>query len=381
MARIVFSSGMVQLPLGGINQWILAWLLGFRSLGHEVFIVEKCGTWPQPCYDVPKREMTDDCSYGLGVVSGLLECNGLGENWCFVDAKGGYHGLDKGRIGEVFRTADLLVDLEGFDWNEEAADIPLRVFVDGEPGWTQILMEKERRLDKEWNAHHRYYSVGLNIGTERCRVTDAGKTWGRLMPPTWIEHFPYQRPAADAPYTTVMNWKFHKNLELDGKLYGQKELEFPKFMDLPRKARAPIGVAVSGPDVPKQQLKDAGWRLTSAADVALSVGSYRDYILGSRGEFSVAKNVFMETRCGWIGEREGYYMASGRPVVVQDSGFSDVLPVGEGVFGVTDVDQAAAAIDAIESDFERHSQAACEIANEYFAAPKVLGRFLDELGL
>jgi hypothetical protein len=371
---------MAQLPFGGLNQWCLGWLLGFRSLGHEVYFVEKCDTWPQSCYDVVRREMTDECSYGLGVVGGLLGRNGFGENWCVVDPQGNYHGLDKMGIEEVFRTADLLVDMEGFNWCEEAVDVPMKVFVDGEPGWTQILMEKDRRLNKEWNAHHRYYSVGLNIGTERYRGTDAGKTWGRLPPPAWTDHFPYQTPAPGTAYTTVMSWKFHKDLELDGRLYGQKELEFPKFMELPRKTRTPIGVAVSGPGVPKQELMDAGWRFSSADDIALSTQTYRDYILGSRGAFSMAKNVFMETRCGWIGDREAYYMASGRPAVVQDSGFSAVLPVGEGLFGVTDVDQAAAAIDSIESDFKRHSRAAHEIANEYFAAPKVIGRFLVELG-
>jgi len=380
MARIIVAASMVQYPLGGINQSMLSWLVGFKRLGHEVYFLEKSGTWSLACYDVSKKEMTDDYSYGLGVVRGLLQRFGLDDNWCFVDWTGVYHGLSRERLRTVFQSADLFVDLEGFDWIDEAAVVPLRVFVDAEPGWFQIKMEIDRRRNLDWSGHNQHYSVGLNVGTPLCSAPTAGKSWRHVLPPSLTDLFPYQPPQPDAPFTTVMNWKMHKTLEFEGQIYGQKEMEFPKFMQLPALTKARMEVAISGPDAPKPLMRECGWSVVSADDVAVSVDSYRRYILGSRGGFSVAKNVFVATNSGWIGDREAYYMATGRPVVVQDSGFSSTLPVGRGIFAVKTVEEAAAAIDAINADFECHSKSAHELANELFATEKVLGKFLQELG-
>ena len=134
MARIILGATMVRQPLGGLHLWVLSWLLGFQRLGHQVFLVEKSG-WPGSCYDVSKRVMTDDCAYGVGVVAGLLRRFGLDQNWCFIDASGRYHGLSRERVESVFRSGDLFVDLEGTEWQEEAADVPVRVMIDAEPGW------------------------------------------------------------------------------------------------------------------------------------------------------------------------------------------------------------------------------------------------------
>jgi hypothetical protein len=380
MARIIVAASMVQYPLGGINQSMLAWLVGLQRLGHDVYFLEKSGTWSLACYDVSKKEMSDDYSYGLRVVTGLLQRFGLGDHWCFVDWTGVYHGMSRERTRDVFRSADLFLDLEGFDWLEEAAVVPSRVFVDCEPGWFQIKMELDRRRNKDWSGHNQHYSVGLNVGTSLCSAPTAGKSWRHVFPPALTDLYPFQPPQLDAPFTTVMNWRMHRSLEFEGKIYGQKEMEFPKFMNLPRLTKARMEVAISGPDAPKEQMRGHGWSVVSADDAAVSVDSYRDYILGSRGGFSVAKNVFVGTNSGWIGDREAYYMATGRPVVVQDSGFSSTLPVGRGLIGVKTVDQAAAAIDAINADFNCHSKAAHELANELFAAEKVLGKFLQELG-
>jgi hypothetical protein len=380
VARIVVSASMVQYPLGGMCQWVLAWLVGFQQLGHEVYVVEKSGWWPQACYDVSKREMSDDCSYGIEVVNGLLRQFGLEKNWCFVDVNRMYHGMSRERGHEVFHSADLFIDLEGFDWLEEAASVPRRVFVDGEPGWFQIKMEVDRRKGKEWVGHHVYYSVGMNVGTPRCSAPTAGKSWRLVLPPALTERYPFQPPRSDAPFTTVMNWRSHKNLNFEGKTYGQKEVEFPKFIDLPLRTAARMEVAVSGRGVPRQTLRDCGWSVVDADEMATTVDAYHNYILNSRGEFSVAKNVFVATNSGWIGDREAYYMATGRPVIVQDTGIGSQVPGGRGLFSVKTVEEAVAAIDAINSDFEKHSKAAHELANDLFSARKVLGKFLRELG-
>jgi len=380
MARIVVGSTMIRYPLGGMNQWVLAWLVGFKRLGHKVYVVEKSG-WENSCYDLSKKIMTDDCRYGVGVVSGLLRRFGLEENWCFVDAAGVYHGLSREQLGTVIQSADLFVDLEGTEWLEETAGIPLRVFVDGEPGWCQMKMEKILRANKDWSGHDRYYTVGMNIGTPNTSAPTGRKEWKHLFPPALLELFPYQAVNQEAPFTTVMNWKSHGHVEFDGVSYGQKETEFAKFIDLPTRTPARMEIAVSGSNVPRQELRNRGWSVHNADQITVSIDTYRDYILESKGEFSVVKNVFAATNCGWFGDREAYYMSTGRPVVLEETGFSAHLPVGEGLFAVRTVEEAAAAIDEINQDFERHSRRAREIAIEFLDAPRVLGKLLQELGM
>jgi hypothetical protein len=380
MARIVVGGTMVRYPLGGMNQWLLAWLVGFKRLGHEVYFVEKSG-WPKSCYDLSKRMMTDDCSYGVAVVSALLRRFGLQDKWCFVDATGRYHGLTRERVEAVFKSADLFVDLDWNEWLVEAANAQLRVFVDGEPGWCQINIENLRRAGEELPHYDYYYTVGRNVGTDRSTAPTGGESWRHISPPVLVERFPYCPVNKDAPFTTVMNWQSNKYVAFDGTMYRQKDFEFAKFIDLPSRTTTPLEVAVSGKKVPRQQLRDCGWRVRNADDVAVTIDSYKQYILDSRGEFSVAKNVFVAMNCGWLSDREGYYMASGRPVVVQETGFSAHLPCGQGLFAIQTVDEAAAAIETINSNFERHSRWARDIAVEYLDAPKVLGRFLHELGI
>lgn len=383
MARIVLGSTMVRYPLGGMNQWIIGWLIGLKQLGHEVYFVEKSG-WPNSCYDVSKKVMTDNCSYGVSVVNTLLARYDLQDKWCFVDNAGRYHGLTQENIEAVFKSADLFLDLEWDEWLVEAANAGMRVFVDGEPGWCQMKMENSMRAGDELPFYDYYYTVGRNVGTDRSPGPTASKKWRHIFPPVLVSDLPLEplKVEADAPFTTVMNWKAHRQVEFDGVVYGQKDIEFLKFINLPQLTSIPLEVSISGSGkIPTDLLIRSGWRLRNADDVAMTVDSYRDYIWASKGEFSVAKNVFIATNCGWFGERAGYYMASRRPAVVQDTGFSDHLPCGKGLFAVSTVEEAAAAIDEINANYDRHAGWAREIAVEYLDAQKVLGRFLDELGI
>jgi hypothetical protein len=380
MARIIVSATMVRYPLGGMNLWALTWLRGFHQLGHEVYLVEKSG-WPLSCYDLAKRVMTDDCSYGVATVKALLERFGLGERWCFVDATGQYHGLSRTRIAEVFKSTDLFIDLEWDEWLAEAANVSLRVFVDGEPGWFQMKLENRLAVDEKLPIYDAYYTVGRNIGTRRSTAPTAGQLWRPIFPPVSVDLLCSCPLDEDVPFTTVMNWQSHQYVEFNGVTYGQKDVEFMKFIDLPSRTIVPLEVAVSGKKVPREQLRGFGWRVQNADEVAISIDTYLQYILASKGEFSVCKNVFAATQCGWFGDRSGYYLAAGRPVVLQDAGFSTHLPCGRGLFAVRTVDEAAAVINEIAGDYESHSRWARDIAREYLDAKKVLAAFLCELGV
>jgi hypothetical protein len=381
MARIVLGSYMVRYPLGGMMSWALQYLVGFQRLGHDVYFVEK-SDYPNACYDPVKGVMSDDCTYGTRTLSALLARFGLQHKWCFVDSSCRYHGLSRESIVAIFKSADLFVDMGTYGgWLTEAAETGVRVLVDGEPGYNQMRMEKRLAAKEALPSYDYYFTNGMNIGTEKSAAPTAGKQWRQLFNPVIVDWFPCQSVKFDAPFTTVMHWQSHDPIEFNGTTYGQKDVEFVKFMDLPNATAVPVELAVAGKNVPTGQLLEHGWRLRDAHKVSASLHSFHDYIRASRGEFSVCKNVFVATNNGWFSDRSAAYLASGRPVVMQETGFSAHLPSGRGLFAVRTVDEAAAAINEVSGDYERHSIWARDIAIEYLDTQKVLGKFLHEISM
>ncbi len=382
MARILLASYMVRYPLGGVLSSSLQWLVGLQRLGHEVYFVEKSG-WADSCFDSSRGVMTDDCTYGTHVLEDLLERFGLREHWCYVDARGRYHGLPRERVDELFRSADLFIDrgLTHGDWMAESESSAVTVLMDGDPGYCQMQMEQLLAEGKPVPDYDHYYTVGRNLGTASSTSPTAGQPWRPLFHPVVVDLFRDSGPANNGAFTTVMNWHAHRTLEYQGRVYGQKDMEFGKFMTLPRLTNIPLEIAVHGKDVPVQELLDHGWLIRDAHQVTSSFDSYGDYIATSCGEFGVCKNVFVATQCGWFSDRSAAYLASGRPVVLQETGFSNHLPCGEGLFAVRNAEEAAAAIEAIAGNYARHSHAARSLAREYLDASVVLGRFLTELGI
>ncbi len=381
MARIILGSYMVRYPLGGMLSGPLQWLVGLARLGHDVFLVEKSG-YANSCYDPVQDAMSDDCAYGVATVNALLARFDLHDKWCFADAAGRYHGLSRQGITDVFKSADLFIDMGTHgSWLDEAAASGLRALIDGEPGYTQMKMEKRLALGDTPASYDYYYTVGCNIGTARSSAPSAGKQWRHVFHPVAVELFRTEPPNPGAAFTTVMNWQAHEPLEFEGRTYGQKDVEFARFMDLPTLVRATLEVAVSGRNVPVSKLRESGWQLRDAHQVTMSVDSFTEYVRNSMGEFSVCKNVFTATNSGWFSERSAAYLASGRPVVVQDTGLGGQLPSGAGLFTFRTVAEAAAAIDEVRADYERHSKSAREVACEFLDAPRVLGKFLRELGI
>jgi hypothetical protein len=381
MARIVVGSYMVRYPLGGMMSWVLQYLLGFQRLGHEVFFVEKSG-YADSCYNPVTNTMSDDAAYGTEVVHRLLSVFELGERWCYVDAAGRYHGLSRQRIEAVFRTADLFVDMGTHgNWLPEAAETGLRVLVDGEPAFTQMKMENRIEAGERVPEYDRYYTTGRSIGTPASTAPSAGERWGWVFHPVDVDLFKPTPARPDAPYTTVMNWQSYEPVLYQGVEYGHKDVEFRKFVHLPAMTDAPLELAVSGKKIPREQLGESGWRLRDSHDVTMSFDSFSRYVRESRGEFGVCKSGFVVTRSGWFSDRSAAYLASGRPVVLQDTGFGTHLPCGEGLFAVHAAEDAAAAIDEIETRYEFHARRAREIAEEYLDGRKVLGRLLEEIGV
>jgi len=380
MARIVVGSYLIRYPLGGMMSWALQYLLGFSRLGHDLYFVEKAH-YPNACFDPSRGVSGDDPTFGVATAKLLLAQYGLAGKWCFVDFAGTYYGLSRNEIEDVFRTADLFVDSGSHgSWLEEAQHCPARVLVDGEPGYAQMRMEQAQLAGRQTPVYDFYYTNGLNFGTPDVLAPDAGRQWRPLANPVMVDLFAVVPPPRGAAFTTVMNWQSHDLLEYRGKRYGQKDLEFEKFMNLPTLTSQPLEVAVSG-HFPEKELYQAGWRVRPAKRVTETIDSYWDYIRNSGGVFSVCKNVFVETRSGWFSDRSAAYLASGRPVVLQETGFSAHIPCGEGLFAANTPEEAADALDEISANYPRHSKRAREIAEEHLDSPKVIGRMLKEVGI
>lgn len=372
---------MVRYPLGGMLSCVLQWLAGFKQLGHDVYFVEQAD-YSNACYDPAKNVMGDDCAFGTAAVDALLAKYDLQARWCFVDVQGSYYGLSSARVSDILRSADLFVDMGTHGaWLAQAKRAGRRIFVDGEPGFRQMRMEHALAAGKALPEYDDYYTTGLNVGTERSTAPTALRRWRAIPNVVAVSLFRPHPVERGAPFTTVMNWRSHKPVEFRGTTYGQKDVEFEKFIDLPRATSVALEVAVAGASVPAARLRAAGWRLRDATEVSRSFESFQDYVARSRGEFSVCKHVFVATNSGWFSDRSGAYLASGRPVVMQDTGFSDCLPSGRGLLAVRTAEEAAAAIGEICGDYARHSAWARELAEEYLDAPKLLKKLLSDLGV
>ena len=372
---------MVRYPLGGNLSWAMQWLSGFKRLGHDVVMAERAG-YPRSCFHPLQQVYDDDSDFGCGIVSDLLARIGMEHDWYFEDATGEYHGKSRSAAEAAIRNADVFIDMGALgDWQPERVTSRLKVIIDQEPGYTQMRMDAEPRIAAALEGYDHYFTCGTNLGTPRSTAPTAGRKWTLAFNPVDPTLFSPTPPPAGAPYTTVMNWQSHKPIFYHGRTYGQKDQEFEKFMKLPRCTAAPMEIAVAGLWVPRDRLIDSGWQIRSGMAVTTTMDSYWDYIRGSRGEFAICKNVFIATKSGWFSDRSAAYLASGRPVVLQDTGFSSLLPHGRGLFAVNNIEEAAAAIAEIEGDYVRHAASARELAQDMLSVDVVIPRFLATLGL
>jgi hypothetical protein len=381
MARIVIGSYFVRYPLGGNLSCVLQYILGFRALGHEVYLVEK-SAYENSCYDAEHNVMTNDCTYGVTIAKDLLTRFDLGDRWAYVDALGVFHGLSRERVETIFRACDVFVELGSHEaWLDEASYATLRILIDGDPGFSQIWMVQRQGTSWPHPQYDAYYTVGRNVGTPASCSPTGGVTWRPTFHPVMTELFVAPVSSTSNPITTVMNWRSYRPVEHGGKTYGHKDVEFESFLKLPQLTSSQLEIAVSGPDVPVERLRHHGWRVREGRSVSATFEQYVGYLAASKAEFTVCKNGFVAMQTGWFGDRSAAYLASGRPVVMQETGFSSHLPCGVGLLAVRSAEEAADAIARIESDYEAHARGARAIAQEFLAARRVLGPMLAELGI
>jgi hypothetical protein len=379
MASLIVGAYMVRYPLGGMMSWVFQHLAGFKALGHTVYFVEKYG-YSNSCFNPVTRSSGNDCSYGVKMVNELLGTVGLQNNWCFVDHEGNYLGMSQKKIESIFKVADYYIDLGTQNgWEEESSYCRRRILIDGEPGFSQISFFNDDELGRRYSRYDHFFTNGYNIGRPGNLVPTGEVVWKHMYSPVHASIFRVTEPDSQASFTTVMNWQSHKPVSYMGREYGQKDIEFEKFIQLPSLVDANLEVAVSGRNIPLDLLKHYNWTCVDGIEITRSYQSFCQYIEKAKAEFSVCKNVFVALNTGWFSDKSAAYLAAGRPVILQDTGFSKHLPCGTGLFAITNIDEAKSAIAEIANNWTKHSIAAREIAMNYLDAAIVLKKFLEEI--
>jgi hypothetical protein len=386
--RIITSGLIATYPLGGVAWDYAQYAAGLQRLGHDVLYLEDTGHW---LYDAVNQTYTDDASRNVEYLASVMRLFGLGENWSLRDPKDRYWGRSETEVADWCASADLVLNISGSLWPRDAYQkARCKVYLDSDPAYTQAKIR--RVLDGQpgpneayslecMRLHDRFFTFGENIGQPDCPIPTDEFTWRPTRQPILLAEWQNQKSEIrnqKLPWTTVMSWKIDERPpEIAGCVLGAKDREFEKFMELPQKAGVPLELAVSG-RAPHETLGATGWQLVEGHAVSSDAEVYRDYILRSRGEWSVAKQAYVATRSGWFSCRTACYLAAGKPAVVQDTGWSKFYPSGRGLLAFSTLKEAAAAIADVERDYADHCRAAREVAAEYFDAGKVLKKLLAE---
>jgi hypothetical protein len=331
--------------------------------------------------------MTGDASRNVAAVAHVLEAHGFTGRWAF---RGNYpggecYGLTEPALHQLYRDADAFLNVTAAqELREEHLSIPRRIYVESDPFPAQVkAAQGDAATIAMLAAHDTHFTFGESVGTSDCWLPDAGIRWLPTRQPVVLDLWPQQQAPTSSAYRTITTWhNKSKELEWQGETYHwTKDREFLKVLELPHRARAHFELAVDVDDATRQQLHDCRWETTSSTKLSASVQDYRAYIQHSRGEFTVARDQYVRPSTGWFSDRSACYLAAGRPVVTQDTGFGRHLPTGKGLFAYQTIDDAAAAIEEIESDYDAHCRGARDVAAEYFDAETILGSLLDRAGL
>lgn len=384
--KAIVTGMIASYPVGGVVWDYGQYALGLEQLGFDVYYLEDTG-WQT--YDPIKGEYGEDPSYSLRFLQDEMAklSPSLGERWHFRHMDGRTFGIAPEELADIIREADLFLNVSGAALlREEYLPAKRKALIDTDPGMNHFRNYPNWIAAPVWEgchgflAHDFYLTYAECLGRPGCNLPDFGKDWRPTRPPVVLDRWKAEPPGE--LWTTVMSWKnFPRLLEHEGIKYGAKEMEFGKIEDIPHQCRdSKFEVAVGG-SPPVDKWREIGWSVVNSLERSRSAEEYRAYIQSSRGELSVAKNVYVATHSGWFSCRSVCYLAAGRPVVVQDTGFSEIIPVGQGLMAFSNGREAAEAIKAIEQDYSTHQHAALELARTHFDSRKVLEALLRDVGI
>ena len=386
--RIVVTGLLGQYAFGGVTWDYLQYLLGFRALGHDVWYLEDSGAWP---YDPVRQTISDDCSYNVNYLQSMMTEFGFGDRWIYRNgADGKFHGAGEAAARDLIQHGDLLVNVSSAGWLKDYDfGVKHQMFIDGDPMFCQVNLLDPAHADyaARVRAHDSHFTFGLNVGGPGCLAPDTGIHWKKTVQPIALDQWPAQDDAGGPVpdrFTTVMNWASYDPIEWQGKPYGQKDLEFERFKLLPKHTTQRLEMAMGqgvGSRRPTEELRALGWIIHEAGDVLPDHRSYHEFLRTSKAEWSIAKQGYVAARTGWFSCRTACYLALGRPAVVQETGWSDYLPAGDGLLAFSTLDEAVAAIADINDHYAEHQAAARALAVQFFDARKVCADLLSQAGI
>lgn len=376
---IIVLGYLIRGPMGGMVWSNLQYLRGLKKLGHEVYFVEDSDEYPS-CYDPSRLVRDENPSYGLRFAEDAFKKIDMDQSWAYYD----YHtdtwfGPRHQDILPICKRADLVLNLCGVNplrpW---LVDIPIRVLVDEDPAFTQIHNLTDNSALQRTLQHNAFFSFGENIGTPECSIPNDGIEWYPTRQPFVTDTISPSLSNNNSHFTTVMQWQSYNKLIYNGIEYGMKADSFFPYFQLPRLCSEKLEIALGAADEEtRKTLEDLGWIISNPLTITKSPESYEYYISKSKAEFSVAKHGYVITNSGWFSERSVTYLASGKPVIVQETGFSKWLDTGAGVLSFSTKEEAKKAIDSVSSNYHYHCKKAVEIAHNYFRSDEILNSLLE----
>jgi hypothetical protein len=384
--RVVVTGLAATYPVGGVAWDYLQYVQGFAALGCDVVYLEDTGQW---FYDPDAATFTPEPGAGAAYLAAALErlMPGQRQRWAVRAPDGRYLGMDADAVRRACAGADLFLNVSGACWLRDAyREARIAAYIDTDPCYSQAkLAAVDRGLADELisesaaliRRHDVFFTLGEHVGQPDCLVPTAGLTWLPTRQPVVLENWPVTEGPAER-FTTVLSWSINPTPPVvGGRVYGGKDVEFERFLHLPRRTDERLEAAISGA-APRERLVAAGWQVVDARAVSATLDDYRAYLRGSRGELSVAKNAYVATRSGWFSTRSAMYLACGRPAVLQDTGFSAHLPVGPGLHAFTSPDEAVAGLAAVRADYAGACAHAREVAERCFRAEDVCARLIAD---
>jgi hypothetical protein len=405
MMRIIVTGLIAQhYTMGGVAWDYLQYVVGLHRLGHDVYYFEDSGEWP---YNLDGGEsgsdwVAKDCLKNIAYLNEILSRYALADRWAYrFPLTSTWFGLADEKRKKIIDTADLLINVSGtLEHPENYRTVKKLIYIDSDPGFTQVkLKTKHDEFEERVRAHDLHFSFGECMPDN---LKDDQYDWRPTRTPILLAAWETKQSPRNV-YTTIMNWTSYKPLEYEGRYYFQKDVEFIKFLDQKKFLRdVNFEVALSKlqhanwqsgmlPNLsewpeeilqknPVDLLTCFGWNVVDPAEQCGDIDTYRNYILDSKAEWSVAKSGYVVSSPGWFSCRSACYLAAGRPVIVQDTGFGKVLPVGEGLMSFSNPEESVEAVMAVESNYPLHAKRAKEIAIEFFDSDKVLKNLIDTAG-
>lgn len=374
--KIIVTGLIGSIPIAGLTLHYLQYVLGLREMGHDILYLEDTGSL---CYDPVSDSMVVNSSAGIDYLASVMTSYDLSEQWCFIDHEGEVFGISRHKLDKFVKSTDLFLNVTGAGLiRDRYLQIDCRVYIDTDPGFIHMrIASGSEKDDSHLQRHTNYFSFGYNIGQPDCGIPIGNYAWQPTVQPIVANLWPSSKAPASAAFTTIMKWKSYSPEQYKGETYGLKDMELTKFIDLPTRIHRSMELAIAGTP-PHKELARGGWQTRQAFGISRSIEDYRAYIQASRGEWSVAKNAYVKLNTGWFSERSACYLASGRPVIVQETGFSKWMNnQGLGVVSFSTFEEAVIGLEGVEQNYDRHVRAAKEIASEYFSATKVLTALIE----